>query len=87
MAHHGALRGGSGQIRGFPPTLHRKERISCVLEGEKVDAYVYIMNEGLPIANPSEIYYNTIKIGYRDFGFDEAILDRFVSKNKKEAVK
>ena len=71
---------------GFP-TFYRKENMRINLNGKLVDAYVYIMNEGRPKANPSEIYYNTIKIGYQDFGFDEAILDGFVSKNKKEAVK
>ena len=71
------------RYEGFP-RLYRKERISCVLEGKEVEAYVYIMNDVCSIARPSLYYYNTIAEGYRNFGFDKMILDKFVEETLRE---
>lgn len=60
------------------PWFYRKENIKVVLEGKEVEAMVYIMNEGRPIGEPSERYFNTIKQGYIDNGIDTKILDKFL---------
>jgi hypothetical protein len=38
----------------------------------------YVMNAGPPPAMPDAYYYSTILDGYRDCGFDEAILKEAV---------
>lgn len=38
--------------------------------------FVYIMHEERPLAVPSAAYVSTCREGYRDFGFDERILER-----------
>lgn len=71
------------RYEGFP-RLYRKEAIRCVLDGKEVEAYVYIMNDVCDIARPSLYYYNTIAEGYRNFGFDKMILDKFVEATLRE---
>ena len=60
------------------PHLYRKEQLTVDLDGEKVQAMAYVMNEGPPPAMPGAYYYATILHGYRDCGFDEAILKQAV---------
>lgn len=59
------------------PRFYRKENIKAVLEGEEVEAMVYIMN-GNPIEKPSQRYYGIIRQGYIDNGIDVGILDGFL---------
>lgn len=54
------------------PFLYRKEMLRITLEGRRVHAMVYIMNEaGRPYNQPSAHYFQTILEGYRSAGFDE----------------
>lgn len=65
------------------PYLYRKEFITVELDsGKKVRGMVYLMNTGT-VMRPSDYYYNTIKIGYEDFGFDTGFLDAAVKKAAK----
>lgn len=66
------------------PRLYRKEMFVLKLKdadgNEKFeDAIVYVMNAGrrdrMP---PSNVYYNTIKRGYKEFGLDVNILNQAV---------
>ena len=59
------------------PWLYRKETVQVELNGKTVDAMVYIMNSG-ELGMPSRYYYDVILEGYRDCGFDKAILDKGV---------
>lgn len=57
------------------PAFYRKECLTIELDGNEIQALVYIMNESTrDIASPSERYINTCLKGYRDFGFDPKYL-------------
>ena len=61
------------------PSLYRKETIEVEMKDKKVQAMVYIMNEGRPQL-PSKGYLEVIAEGYDDVGLDkfyleEALLD------------
>ncbi|PKL24839.1 MAG: gamma-glutamylcyclotransferase [Spirochaetae bacterium HGW-Spirochaetae-2] len=60
------------------PHLYRKKRLMVNLDGDELVAMAYVMNEGPPLAMPDTYYYATILHGYRDCGFDEAILKQAV---------
>jgi gamma-glutamylcyclotransferase (GGCT)/AIG2-like uncharacterized protein YtfP len=60
------------------PHLYRKENVTVSLDGDELVAMAYVMNEGLPLATPGVRYYAGILDGYRDCGFDEAILRQAV---------
>lgn len=64
------------------PTLYRKEMIEVVLDnGEKVEAMVYIMNNGNPDL-PHKNYLKTIIQGYHDVGFDIVYLKEAIEDTK-----
>jgi len=54
------------------PFLYRKEDMELEIDGEKVQAMLYIMNEGRELGMPSEYYLETILEGYAEAGFDTA---------------
>lgn len=56
------------------PFLYRKEMVQVKLKGKSIKAFVYIMNEGRPLGQPSSYYYTTIMEGYKDAGFNLDIL-------------
>ena len=56
------------------PVLYRKETVTVTLNGKRVKAMVYIMNEGRPSGQPSAFYYSTILEGYMDAGFESRTL-------------
>ncbi len=61
------------------PHLYRKESRKVTVNGRRVRAMVYIMNEALhPYGTPSGSYFNTIRQGYEDSGFDAGILRQAV---------
>lgn len=63
---------------GFPH-LYRKETLKLTVDGKRVQAMVYIMNERLhPYDTPSRSYFDTIRQGYEDSGFDTNILRQAV---------
>lgn len=57
------------------PWLYRKENIEVKVNGEVIEIMTYIMNDGKPINEPSEVYYETIKQGYIDNRFDIKVLE------------
>lgn len=65
------------RYEGFP-ILYRKEKVTVMFKGTRVRAMVYVMNEGKPLGAPGGRYYDTIRHGYRQAGFDVGILDRAV---------
>ena len=76
------------RYEGYPSFYYKK---SMVLEadmenGEKktLDCFVYIMHEERPFGIPSRYYVDRCREGYRDFGFDEKVLDRALSDTKGE---
>ena len=61
------------RYEGFP-FLYRKETVTVKLHGKAVSAMLYIMNDGKDINLPGGYYYNIIRQGYRDCGFDTGVL-------------
>lgn len=59
------------------PRLYRKEFIDVEIEnGDTVPAMVYVMNNVRGEGRPSAHYYEVIKQGYHDAGFDARYLAR-----------
>lgn len=57
------------------PHLYRKEILRITVNGKRVYAMIYIMNEhSRPYGAPSKHYFNTIMEGYKSAGFDQAAL-------------
>ncbi|HOE18082.1 MAG: gamma-glutamylcyclotransferase family protein [Saccharofermentanales bacterium] len=65
------------------PRLYRKETVKVRLKGKWIEAMVYIMNEGWPLGVPSRYYYDVIREGYMDAGFDLSILAKAVRDSKR----
>ena len=59
----------------WEPKYYRKENISLELNGETVEAMVYIMNGDTPLEAPTEQYYGIIKQGYKENGLDTRYLE------------
>lgn len=69
------------------PHLYRKETLRVSVNGRRVRAMIYIMNEaGHPYGTPSMSYLCTIIEGYQTAGFDSTALVEAVY-NSKEANK
>lgn len=67
---------------GFP-FLYRKETLRVAVDGKRVCAMAYIMNEaGRPYGVPSVGYYDTIFQGYQSAGFDTEILCQAAENSK-----
>lgn len=67
---------------GFP-SFYRKETLRVTVNGKRVYAMIYIMNEaGNPYGTPSEYYLNTIRQGYESAGFDINILQKAADNEK-----
>lgn len=58
------------------PRYYRKETIELELNGEPVEAMVYIMNGNGPLISPSDQYYSTIEQGYKETGLDTSYLEK-----------
>ena len=56
-------------------------------KAHKVNAFVYIMQEGRPFGIPSHMYVSTCSQGYTDFGFNQETLAQAYAFSKKEALK
>lgn len=66
------------------PYLYRKETLKVQFKGQWVNAMAYIMNEGRPLGEPNPYYYETIRRGYLDAGFDLSLLDKAVRDSVQE---
>lgn len=66
------------------PHLYRKETLRVTLNGRRVYAMVYIMNEAhRPYGAPSTGYLCTINAGYQTADFDNSILIEAMNKSKE----
>ncbi len=67
------------RYEGFP-FLYRKEKARVMLNGKRVTAMIYIMNEEMPVGRfrplgqPGAHYYSIILEGYNSAGFDVEVL-------------
>ena len=57
------------------PKYYRKENITLELNGESVEAMIYIMNGDRPLESPTAQYYDIIEQGYRENGLDTSYLE------------
>lgn len=65
------------------PYHYRKENLRITLNGKRVGAMVYIINEGgRPYNAPSEGYYDIIRRSYENLGFDLDILNEAAKSAK-----
>lgn len=69
------------------PYLYRKEMIKVRYGGKWVSAMIYIMNEGRPFGVPSRYYYDVIRQGYVDAGFNLYILGKAARDSAARAKK
>lgn len=69
------------------PRLYWKETVKVRFKGQWVSAMVYIMNEGRPLGAPSRYYYEVIRHGYIDAGFDISVLNKAVRDSVSAAEK
>ncbi|MEG6566142.1 gamma-glutamylcyclotransferase family protein [Thermoanaerobacterium saccharolyticum] len=60
------------------PYLYRKEIVGAICEDKSINAMTYIMNPGYDIGKPSKRYYNIIKQGYIDAGFDVELIENIL---------
>ena len=67
------------RYEGFP-SFYRKETMAFQVDGQNVEAMVYVMTPGHRLGVPSMEYYDTIRQGYQDCGLDVAVLDRAVER-------
>lgn len=59
------------------PYLYRKEQLRITVNGKRVSAMAYRMNDAArPYHIPSDAYFDSIYEGYKDAGFDTDILFR-----------
>ena len=63
------------------PSQYRKETLSVTVNGETMNAMIYIMNERFPYNQPSKSYYQVILDSYMELGFDSKILDAYLAEN------
>lgn len=58
------------------PSHYFKQNVPVQLDGEEVNAMVYIMNLKMGFGLPSPYYYQTVFDGYNDCGLDTDVLDK-----------
>ena len=62
------------------PTFYEKENMTVEVDGQPVDAFVYVLTEGHRLGMPSQRYVDTIAEGYETAGFDLAVLEDAISE-------
>lgn len=63
------------------PSHYFKQNVPVQLDGEEVDAMVYIMNLKMNFGLPSPYYYGTAYEGYNDCGLDTDVLDKAIMES------
>ena len=66
------------------PRLYRKVNVPIMVDGKQRTAMMYVMTEGHELGEPSPGYYSVIASGYKDFGFDIAVLNQAVKDSKAD---
>lgn len=66
------------------PHLYDKQVMTVTVNGLTVNALVYVMNPGQYVAPPLSSYLQTIRRGYKDFGFDPRPLMRAADRARNE---
>jgi len=64
------------------PSYYRKEMLEVEVEGQKLEAMVYIMNTKKESMPPS-YYYDVLAKGYDRFGFDKKILEKAKQESRE----
>lgn len=63
---------------GYPNVYYKKD-FTIVLEDnefeEPIEAFAYILPESRELGTPDDLYVQRVKQGYREFGFDERLID------------
>lgn len=67
---------------GFP-TFYYKKNLEVTVEGEKITAMAYIMDEKRVLGIPSDRYFEVLDKAYWKFGFDYNILVAAYEKSRK----
>ena len=62
------------------PTFYEKENMTVEVDGQPVDAFVYVMTEGHRLGMPSQRYVDTIAEGYETAGFDLSVLEDAINE-------
>lgn len=63
------------------PSHYFKQNIPVQLNGEEVNAMVYIMNLKMGFGLPSPYYYQTVHEGYNDCGLNTDVLDKAIKES------
>lgn len=63
------------------PSHYFKQNVPVLLDGEEVNAMVYIMNLKMGFGLPSPYYYQTVHEGYNDCGLNTDVLDTAVKES------
>lgn len=63
------------------PSHYFKQNVPVQLDGEEVNAMVYIMNLKMGFGLPTPYYYQTVYEGYNDCELDTDVLDRAVMES------
>lgn len=58
------------------PTFYKKVEFKTEYNGEEYTAYFYVMRKDAVVGKPSDYYVSVVRQGYKDFGLDEAYLDK-----------
>lgn len=66
------------------PTFYEKEDVELELNGERVEAFVYVMTEGHKLGIPAEYYLDTIKEGYLSVEFQIETLENALEKTREK---
>ena len=69
------------------PFFYSKKYFTVDVKGKEKDAFLYVMNNDNDYHIPSDEYVEICKKGYKDFNFDEAILDKAYSDTCKNIKK
>lgn len=56
------------------PVFYYKQSLPLVVNGEALEAFVYIMNDHAVVGYPSQSYIHTLEHGYETFDFNKNVL-------------
>ena len=68
------------------PRLYRKVNVPIMVDGKQRTAMMYVMTDGHELGEPSPGYYSVIASGYKDFGFDIAVLNQAVKDSMADTL-